>query len=191
MLREETSTFAHIHHFERQKFCNKNMESIISNSLESLRIVLNSLEKTYAELRSMQIDAMTLLPTRWWENRCEIQNLSGVLFGNMRLLRDFCTQQNIVEKHGLGFILLINRLIQQLKASSMWSLLPPFTHLHERFFLHSASMVGSCLIYKLGELTGQGFKRSFCSLPTGNSLNSALKPTMPLEFQTTLTPHAF
>ena len=57
MLREETSTFAHIHHFERQKFCNENMESIISNSLESLRIVLNSLEKTYAELRSMQIDA--------------------------------------------------------------------------------------------------------------------------------------
>ena len=100
---------------------------------------------------------MTLLPTCWWENQCEIQNLSGVLFGNVRLLRDFCTQQNIVEKHGLGYILLINRLIQQLKASSMWSLLPPSTHLHERFFLHPASMVGSCLIYKLGELTGQWF----------------------------------
>ena len=97
MLREETSTFAHIHHVERQKFCNKNMESIISNSLESLRIVLNSLEKTYAELRSMQIDAMTLLPTRWWENRCEIQNLSGVLFGNERLVRGFSSQQNIVD----------------------------------------------------------------------------------------------
>ena len=109
MLREETSTFAHIHHFERQKFCNKNMESIISNSLESLRIVLNSLEKTYAELRSMQIDAMTLLPTRWWENRCEIQNLSGVLFGNETLLRDFCTQQHIVQKRRLGYILLINQ----------------------------------------------------------------------------------
>ena len=54
MPREETSTFAQISHFERQKFCNENMESIISNSSESLRIN-NSLEKTYAELRSMQI----------------------------------------------------------------------------------------------------------------------------------------
>ena len=56
MPREETSTFTPIHHFERQKFCNKNIESIISNSTESLRII-NSLEKTYAEVRSMQIDA--------------------------------------------------------------------------------------------------------------------------------------
>ena len=55
MPREETSTFAPIHHFERQKFCNEKIESIISYSSESLRII-NSLEKTYAELRSMQID---------------------------------------------------------------------------------------------------------------------------------------
>ena len=46
---------APIHHFERQKFCNENIESIISYSSESLRII-NSLEKTYAELRSTQID---------------------------------------------------------------------------------------------------------------------------------------
>ena len=60
---------------------------------------------------------MTLLPTCWWE----IQNLSGILhvFGNEGLLQDFCTQQHIVEKRGLGYILLIN----QLKASSVWSLL--------------------------------------------------------------------
>ena len=54
MPREETSTFAQISHFEQQKFCNENMESMISNSSESLRIS-NSLEKTYAELRNMQI----------------------------------------------------------------------------------------------------------------------------------------
>ena len=54
--RRETSTFPHIRHFERQKFCNENMESIISNTSESLRMI-NSLEKTYAELCSMQIDA--------------------------------------------------------------------------------------------------------------------------------------
>ena len=51
---EETSTFAQILHFEQQKFCSENMESIVSNSSESLRII-NSLEKTYAELRSMYI----------------------------------------------------------------------------------------------------------------------------------------
>ena len=66
---------------------------------------------------------MTLLPTCWRENRREIQNLTDVLFGNARLLRDFCLQQHIVEKHRLGYILLINQLIHQLKASSMWSLL--------------------------------------------------------------------
>ena len=66
---------------------------------------------------------MTLLPTCWRKNWREIQNLSDVLFGNARLLQDFCLQQHIVEKHGLGYILLINRLIHQLKASLMWSLL--------------------------------------------------------------------
>ena len=71
-----------------------------------------------------------LLPTCWWENHREIQNLSGILFGNERPLWDFCMQQHIVEKHGLGYILLINQLIHQLKASSMWSLLDnPSAHL--------------------------------------------------------------
>ena len=65
---------------------------------------------------------MTLLPTCWRKNWREIQNLSDVLFGNARLLQDFCLQQHIVEKHGLGYILLINRLIHQLKACLMWSL---------------------------------------------------------------------
>ena len=32
------------------------------------------------------------------------------------------------------------------------------THLHERLLLHPASVVGSCLIYKLEELTGQRFQ---------------------------------
>ena len=66
---------------------------------------------------------MTLLPSCWRENRREIQNLSGILFGKEKLLRDFCKQQHIVEKHVLGYILLINQLFHQLKASSMWSLL--------------------------------------------------------------------
>ena len=66
---------------------------------------------------------MTLLPSCWRENRREIQNLSGILFGKEKLLRDFCKQQHIVEKHVLGYILLINQLFHQLTASSMWSLL--------------------------------------------------------------------
>ena len=72
------------------------------------------------------------------------------------------------------------------------------THMYGRLLLLPASVVRSCLIYKLGKLTSplSDFKRSFRRLPSGNSLNSELKPPlpMPLELQTALPlppPHAF
>ena len=51
----KTHQITQIRHFEPQKFCNEQtvqVESIISNTSESLRI---SLDKTYAELWSMQM----------------------------------------------------------------------------------------------------------------------------------------
>ena len=57
----KTHQIAQIRHFEPQKFCNEQtvkMESIISNTSESLRI---SLDKTYAELRSMQMTSVVNL----------------------------------------------------------------------------------------------------------------------------------
>ena len=51
----KTHQIAQICHFEPQKFCNEKtvkVESIISNSSESLRI---DVDKTYAGLRSMQM----------------------------------------------------------------------------------------------------------------------------------------
>ena len=51
---------AQICHFEPQKFCNEKtvkVESIISNSSESLRI---SVDNTYAELRSVQVMRVVL-----------------------------------------------------------------------------------------------------------------------------------
>ena len=57
------------------------------------------------------------------------------------------------------------------------------THMYERLLLLPASVVCSCLIYKLGKLTSplSDFKGSFRRLPSGNSLNSELNPP----------PHAF
>ena len=80
---------------------------------------------------------MTLLPTCWWENWHEMQNLSGVLFEN--------------ERRNLFIILRLLRC----GACCTTHLL---THLHERLLLHPASAVGLCVIYKLGELTGQRFQ---------------------------------
>ena len=66
------------------------------------------------------------------------------------------------------------------------------THMYRRLLLLPASVVCSCLIYKLGKLTSPlgDFKQSFRRLPSGNSLNSELKPPlpMPLELQTALPP---
>ena len=55
------------------------------------------------------------------------------------------------------------------------------THMYGRLLLLPASVVRSCLIYKLGKLTSplSDFKRSFRRLPSGNSLNSELKPPPP------------
>ena len=64
--------------------------------------------------------------------------------------------------------------------------------MYGRLLLLPASMVRSCLIDKLGKLTSplSDFKRGFCRLPSGNSLNSELKTPlpMPLELQTVLPP---
>ena len=64
--------------------------------------------------------------------------------------------------------------------------------MYGRLLLLPASVVRSCLIYKLGKLTSplSDFKRSFRRLPSRNSLNSELKPPlpMPLELQTALPP---
>ena len=67
------------------------------------------------------------------------------------------------------------------------------THLHERLLLHPASVVGSCLIYKLEELTGQRFqvKLSPSSHWKFTETRAETPPPpapMPLEFQTTLPP---
>ena len=66
------------------------------------------------------------------------------------------------------------------------------TYMYGRLLLLPASVVRSCLIYKLGKLTSplSDFKQSFRHLPSGNSLNSELKPPlpMPLELQTVLPP---
>ena len=43
-----------------------------------------------------------LLPTCSRGNRREIQNLSGVLFGNERLVRVFSKQQHIVDRQSAG-----------------------------------------------------------------------------------------
>ena len=68
--------------------------------------------------------------------------------------------------------------------------------MYGHLLLLPASVVRSCLIYKLGKLTSplSDFKRSFRRLPSGDSLNSELKPPfpMPLELQTAFPPpHAF
>ena len=90
---------------------------------------------------------MTLLPTCWPENWCEIQNLSGVLLGT----RDFCEifARNNTSSRNTDLRLL------RCGACCKTHLL---THLHECLLLHPASVVGLCLIYKLWELTGQWFQ---------------------------------
>ena len=67
--------------------------------------------------------------------------------------------------------------------------------MYGRLLLLPASMVRSCLIYKLGKLTSplSDFKQSLRRLPSGNSLNSELKPPPPHAFgiPNCVTPHAF
>ena len=137
---------------------------------------------------------MTLLPSCWRENRREIQNLSGVLFGKERLLRDFCKQQHIVEKQGIGYILLINQLFHQLKASSMWSLLHnPFAH-SSAWMLTSASCFRGRFMLDLQtrRVNRSGISsETFAVFPMENHWIQSWNSPMPLEFQTTLTPHAF
>ena len=82
---------------------------------------------------------MTLLPTCWRENWREIQNLSGVLFGNER-----CNLP----------VFIILRLLW----CGAYCTTHLLTHPHECLLLHLASVVGLCLIYNLGELTGQRFQ---------------------------------
>ena len=139
---------------------------------------------------------MTLLPSCWRENRREIQNLSGVLFGKERLLRDFCKQQHIVKKHRFGYILLINQLIHQLKASSMWSLLHnPFAH-SSAWMLTSASCFRGRFMLDLQtrRVNRSGISsEAFAVFPLEIHWIQSWNPPMPLEFQTTLPPppHAF
>ena len=129
---------------------------------------------------------MTLLPTCWRKNWREIQNLSDVLFGNARLLQDFCLQQHIVEKHGLGYILLINRLIHQLKASLMWSLLHnPSAH-SSAWMLTSASCFRRRFMF---DLQTRRVNRSaisseaFAAFPLAIHWILSWNPPMPLGFQ--------
>ena len=134
---------------------------------------------------------MTLLPSRWQENRREIQNLSGILFGKERLLRDFSKQQHIVEKHGLGYILLINQLFHQLKASSMWSLLHnPSVH-SSAWMLTSASCFRGRFMLDLQprRVNRSGISsEAFAVFSLENLWIQRWNSPMPLEFQTTLPP---
>ena len=111
-------------------------------------------------------------------------------------MRVFSTKQHIVNGQETWTWLYLNN------QSTNSSTLRPLrcgpcctTYMYGRLLLLPASVVRSCLIYKLGKLTSplSDFKRSFRHLPSGNSLNSELKPPlpMPLELQTVLPPHAF
>ena len=102
----------------------------------------------------------------------KIQNLSGVLFGNERLVRVFSTKQHIINGQETWTWLYFNN------QSTNSSTLRPLrcgpcctTHMYGRLLLLPASVVRSCLIYKLGKLTSplSDFKRSFRRLPSGNS----------------------
>ena len=138
-----------------------------------------------------------------------VQNLSGVLFGNKRQVRVFSTQQHIVDRQKETRTLLY--FINQLTNSST---LRPLrcgacctthllTHLHERVLLCPASMVSSCLIYKLGKFTGQRFQANLSpyslwkftefraeTLPClwNSKLCYPPPPPMPLEFQSKKPP---
>ena len=66
------------------------------------------------------------LATCWHENRREMQNLSGVLFGNERLVRIFSTQQHIVDRQSarntdLVIFLLTHSLLEMLPKNAFWS----------------------------------------------------------------------
>ena len=93
-----------------------------------------------------------------------VQNLSGVLFGNKRQVRVFSTQQHIIyrQKETQTWLYFISELtnsstLRPLRCGACCTT-HLLTHLHERVLLRPASVVSSCLIYKLGKLTGQRFQ---------------------------------
>ena len=113
------------------------------------------------------------------------KSVRHVLFGNKRLVRVYGLQQNIINGQSVRNTDLIifcynhptnSSTLRPLRCDTCCTI-----HLHKCLLLLPASVVHSCLIYKLGKLTGQWFQAKLTCLPSGNSLNSELK----------LLPHAF
>ena len=144
-------------------FWNVNMESIISNSSESLRII-DSLGKTYTELRSMQIanDSTTYM-------------LAGKLAWNTKSVRRSFWKR---EMQLTG--------IHHLKASLMWSLLHNPSARSSAWMLTSASCFRGRLVL---DLQPRRVNRSaisseaFAAFPLAIHWILSWNPPMPLGFQ--------